>query len=129
MLLSRTENTTLYADPYQQETAGQGVAYVQDPFSYGTGQSMTIAIPPLTTGQAVPLPFATAGGFLRIESLSPIQFALNGDTNYTTLAPPSTSAAGNPLTAVVMMLVSFTELALSNPSTNTVYVNLLMAGN
>lgn len=128
MLLSRTENTTLYADPYQQETAGQGVAYVQDPFSYAVGQSMTIAIPPMTTGQAVPLPFGE-GGFLRIESLSPIQFALNGDTNYTALAPPSTSAAGNPLTAVVMMLVSFTELALSNPSTNTVYVNLLMAGN
>jgi len=129
MLLRRSESTVLSADNFGQNVVGQGqVNDVQDPFSLAVGGEQVISLAGLATNQQVNLP-VTTGAVLRIECSAPIQFRVNSPTGTLfTLVPPSPSAGGNPVTAVCLMMVAFTSLYLTNPTSSLVYVSVLAGG-
>lgn len=130
MLLTRSESTVLSNDPYQNELSGQGqVNNVSDPFSYSCGYGQVVPLAANATGVSVALPFVTAGSFLRIECASPVSFSLDGGISYLTTTVPSASSGGSPITGVCMMFVSYTSLLFTNPSSTTLYVQLIVAGN
>jgi len=129
MLLIRNETVQLFSDPYQLQVLGNASVFnVADAFSYAAGFSQTISLTPGQMGYSVALPFLTAGAYLRIECLQPIQFALNGDSNFSTMVPPSPSAGGTPLSAVAEQMVTYSSLTLNNPTSGIVYINILAAG-